>query len=145
MNESPQQINTGVEEEAKIIRAMVEQENSVQNNRLTWLMTIQGLLFAALGFAWDKKDAGGLVVVFCILGVIVSLIGWSSSQLSGKAYQELKVWCDAHTPKEYKGVPVICARGKPNRLHWILRPWRALPWIFALGWVAIFILNIRRA
>jgi hypothetical protein len=108
-------------------------------------MTIQGLLFAALGFAWGTKEAKTLVCVLCVLGVIVSLVGWSSLKLSGVAYRELMDWSKAHSAQEYNGVPIICGLKKPNWAHWILRPWRALPWIFASSWIAIFILNLRRA
>ena len=121
-------------EHAKTIRAMVEEENNVQNNRLTWLMTIQGLLFAALGFAWDKEDARILVSVFCVLGVIVALSSWSALQLSGAAYDELRTWWEKYVPKNYEGPPIMGSTTKPkSSIHWILRPWRLLPWIFILG------------
>ena len=59
-------------ETAKTIRYMLQREEDLLNNRISWLMTIQGLLFASLGFAWDKKDASGLIIVFALLGIFVS-------------------------------------------------------------------------
>ena len=35
------------DEDAKVIREMVRQEADVSNHRLTWMATLQGLLFAA--------------------------------------------------------------------------------------------------
>lgn len=37
------------------IRNLIRHENELINQRLTWLGTFQGLLLAALAFAWDKK------------------------------------------------------------------------------------------
>ena len=34
----------------EIIRSMIQHENQLINERLTWLLTFQGLLLAALGF-----------------------------------------------------------------------------------------------
>ena len=131
---------------ATTIRSMVEEENNLQNNRLTWLMTIQGLLFAALGFAWDKAHARILVCVLCVLAILVSLSSWSALQLSGAAYQELKSWWDKFVPENYDGPPIMGSTAQPKSyLHWILRPWRLLPWIFIIAWVFIFIFNVRRA
>lgn len=62
-----------VKETAQIIRSMIQCEETLLNNRINWLMTIQGLLFAGLGFSWDKKDAGGLIISFALLGIFVSI------------------------------------------------------------------------
>jgi hypothetical protein len=55
-------------DDAAIIRSMIECENRLLNDRINWLVTIQGLLFTALGFAWDKKDTRGLITIFSLLG-----------------------------------------------------------------------------
>jgi hypothetical protein len=39
-------------------------------------MTIQGLLFAALGFRWDKSGAIGLVIIVSVLGTFISESMW---------------------------------------------------------------------
>ena len=43
--------------DAEVIRKMIIDENSLINNRITWLSAFQGLLFAALGFFWGKPGA----------------------------------------------------------------------------------------
>lgn len=130
---------------AKTIRLMIDEENNLQNNRLTWLMTTQGLLFAALGFAWTKEDTRKLVGVFCVMGIFVSLSSWSALQLSGAAYDELRAWWAKHVPANYEGPPVMGSTAKPkSSIQWSLRPWRLLPWVFILGWIFIFIINVRR-
>ena len=129
---------------AQIIRSLIEHENELQNHRLTWLMTIQGLLFAALGFAWDKQDAHALVIIFSILGIVVSLSSWSSLQLNHTAYEELHNWWEKHKPKDYDGPPIVGHRASYNFMLWILRPWRILPWTFILGWLTVVVFNLRR-
>lgn len=119
----PEQIETNIGYiNAEIIRKLIEHENNLQNYRLTWLMTIQGLLLAALGFAWDKKDARGLVVLFCILGILVSLSTFSALKLSGMAFQDLHNWWDNNKPENYVGPPVVGHKAKFHSLYWILRP-----------------------
>jgi hypothetical protein len=132
-------------EHASIIRSMIEHENNLQNYRLTWLMTVQGLLLAGLGFAWDKKDTRELVGVFCLLGILVSISSWSVLRLSGAAYQDLLDWWKNNKPPNYDGPPIIGHQSRYPFVLWILRPWRALPWIFVLGWIFVFIFNLRRA
>src|SRR5205085_12141104 len=58
------------DEDAQIIREMIKQESDVSNHRLTWMVTLQGLLFAGLGFAW--KEGKALITVLAILGVLSS-------------------------------------------------------------------------
>ena len=132
----------------QIIRSLIQHENDLQNHRLTWLMTLQGLLFAALGFAWDKNDTRVLVVIFSILGIAVSLSAWSALRLSNAAYETLESWWKAHKPAEYAGPPIwgyrpdvpagLLAKAT-DRFFWILRPWRILPWTFGLGWFSILV------
>jgi hypothetical protein len=45
-------------------------------------MTIQGLLFAALGFGCDKSGAIGLVLVVSVLGTFISESIWLAVLLS---------------------------------------------------------------
>ena len=61
----------GTKEDAAIIRAMMDSENRMLNDRINWLVTIQGLFFAALGFAWDKADTKGLIAIVSLLGIAV--------------------------------------------------------------------------
>lgn len=40
----------------------VMHENDLMNHRIIWFITLQGLLFAALGFSWGKTDAKNLII-----------------------------------------------------------------------------------
>jgi hypothetical protein len=54
------------------VRQMIYHEGELINHRIGWLVTLQGLLFAALGFAWN--DAKELVyVIICPWNSHISL------------------------------------------------------------------------
>jgi hypothetical protein len=130
---------------AQIIRSMIEHENSLQNYRLTWLMTTQGLLFAALGFAWDKTGAVALVIIVSVLGIFISASMWLVLRLSELAFQGLIEWWEKHQPNDYNGAPVLGLRTQARGFRWYMLPWKTLPWVFALAWLWIFVLNLSRA
>ncbi len=49
------------ERRAEVVRAMIDAENRLVNDRMAWLTTLQGLLFAALGFVWEEPDVRMLI------------------------------------------------------------------------------------
>jgi hypothetical protein len=132
-----------IDEHAKTIREMVQHENTLQNYRITWLMTIQGLLFAGLAFAWDKQDARYVVVIFALLGVLVAVSCWSALRLGNRAFHELHAWWEPHRPT-YQGPPVSGHQAPSSGIMWWLRPWRLLPWVFVCGWIGILGIAITR-
>ncbi len=131
-------------ETAKTIRYMLQREEDLLNNRISWLMTIQGLLFASLGFAWDKKDASGLIIVFALLGIFVSASARTIFPFYSKASKELIAWWDAYKPSDYQGPDVVGFRSTHSGISWLIRPWRALPFIFMIGWILIVIAHLAR-
>ena len=141
--------HSATNEDAAIIRTMINNENRVLNDRITWLTTIQGLLFAALGFAWDKDDAQAVIIIVSCLGVSVALASWTSFTISNKARKDLDAWWEAHKPEDYDGPPVIGIRSfdqdTPIKLLIrSLRPWRSLPIFFILGWLSVLVANWAR-
>jgi hypothetical protein len=132
-------------EEAKIIRSMLEHENNLRNYRFTWFVTLQGLLFSALGFAWGKVDARWLIAMFCVLGFLAAIFSWIEMQLSSKGINELLSWWKDNKPKDYSGPPVIGYEWA--LVQWIryLRPSRSLPWLFVVAWMFIFVYKLVNA
>ena len=57
-----------------VVREMITREDELTNQRMLWMAAFNGLLFAALGFAWDKPGARFLTVVFSILGFTASFL-----------------------------------------------------------------------
>jgi hypothetical protein len=122
------------------LRGMIARENDLLNQRTTWLATLQGLLFAALGFAWDKKGAEPLIAVFCFLGVAISILSLLGFVSVSMAVHRLHDWWQAHRPADYQGPDVV---GLPPRTRWA-NPWNALPLLFGLAWLAVAWINWAR-
>jgi hypothetical protein len=57
-----------LKEYADILRKMVRHENELTNQRLTWMVTLNGLMLTGLGFIWGKPYDKQVIAVFCILG-----------------------------------------------------------------------------
>ena len=132
-----------MDEHAKTVRTMIEHENHLVNYRLTWLITLQGLLFAALGFAWDKRDAWQIIVVFCTMGIVSALSCLLSLSLTQLAIRRQEEWWSHHQPQGYDGPEVI---GLPvSRPMLFALPWLILPVLFMGGWAAILVVNLTRA
>lgn len=124
------------------VREMIRHENDLMNHRISWLLTLEGLLLAALGFAWDKTDARNLIYVFCIIGGVVSASSWRVLGGADKAIIRLYIWWDANKSQGYAGPGVA---GFWRESWWdILLPWRVLPFLFIIAWLAVFIINYLR-
>jgi hypothetical protein len=92
------------DENANIIREMIQHENELVDQRINWMSTIQGLLFAALAFGWEK--APGLIPLLCGLGGIIAFITIINVWLATAATQFLMNWHITKTP-DYPGPPII--------------------------------------
>ena len=140
---TPDKASNGTDN-ANTIRSMLQHEDRIANDRINWLITIQGLLFASLGFAWDKKDAKALIIVFSFMGIMVAFSAWCSLVISNQARHHLADWWDKNKPYDYVGPNVIGLTSFQPSLTRLLRPWRALPFLFILGWILIFFVNLSR-
>lgn len=122
---------------------MVKYENELINQRLTWLGVFQGLLLAALAFAWDKKQQDEcLVVVLCFLGAFVALSCWRGTLLANKAIDNLSSYWDKVKPKDYPGLDVQGVRSGTECLSWLM-PGLALPPAFLIAWILIALISFR--
>ena len=129
-------------EAAETVRQMIYHEGELINQRIGWLVTLQGLLFAALGFAW--KDAKELVYVISVLGILISVSTLAALILGGRASKTILNEWRAHKPVDYNGPDVIGYRSQARFLG-LLRPWYFLPIIFTAAWLSVMAINLRRA
>lgn len=126
---------------AEIIRRMIEHENQLRNNRLTWFITVQSLLFAGLGLAWDSQPIG-LIMIFCLLGIVVAVSAFFALRLNERAFVELHAWWEKEL-SDYLGPPKVgYYDGGGWSLERMLRPWEILPWVFISAWIAVFVLSL---
>ncbi len=138
---------------------MIEHEDDLRNQRLGYLLTLNGLLFTALAFAWKTPSARPLVLVLAGMGILAALSSVASMRRSDAAIRALRVrapalyessWVDdsqRRTLADLQGIPVAFSSNEIHDLmkhhsgdwKWekLLQPWRALPLIFLIAWIAI--------
>jgi len=120
----------------EIVRSMIKSENELINQRMTWVSTFNGFLFASIAFAWDKSQV--LVTVIAFLGIAVSSLSGAALLAANRAFRELYTWWQENKPDNYKGPDVIGlpprSKGWPGK--W-LNPWSAVPVFFAGAWIII--------
>jgi hypothetical protein len=123
------------------IRELIKHENDLVNQRMGWLIQIQGLLFAALGFAWKAAPAS-LVFLICTLGVATAVSLWSALALYSPAVRQLRNWWEDRRPDDIVEGPDVIGFWSPcSGIACLLRPWRALPAIFIIAWISVLILS----
>jgi hypothetical protein len=140
--------------EAAIIRSMIAHEDDLTNQRMTWLVTLHGFLFAALGFAW--KDGKILIPILSTLGITTSLSILYHLYLAHDAIMKLVESWDNRTRGTYKGPDVIGRRTTEPRIPaqttkpgttrprktilWLARlafPWYSVPAMLSFAWVLV--------
>lgn len=131
-----------------IVRQMITREDELTNQRMLWMAAFNGLLLTALGFAWDKKDANDLTVVFSFLGFASSFLTVIPLFFASNAQRRLLLWWRENQPHGYKGPGVI--GGKPvkgdEKLYtFFFTPWIILAVVFAVGWARILYIVCHRS
>jgi hypothetical protein len=118
------------------LRSYIEHENSLMNHRLTWLWTLQGLLFAAVGIAPKQSDS--------FVSLLLCLVGFVSCISIGYILNIGRHILDKLNPQaadlgklidEELGLISTGITGKEGRYIQILFPWILLPWFMASVWI----------
>jgi hypothetical protein len=122
------------------VREMIRVENELINQRLSWLASLQGLLFAALGFAWGKTNTYVLILLFAGMGALVAISIGLATYRANKAIARLSTWWDDNVPAGYSGVGVEGVKSQSG-LSWLM-PGYFLPWVFAAAWLAVGISHL---
>lgn len=118
-----------------VIRQMIQHEDDLLNHRLTWMWTLEGLLFSAAGFVW--KESLAPLIAIAIVGLLSCIsIGYSLNRglcavrdlfgMAGTFKDDL--------PKTFKLPPTIGSRRRA--IEWLL-PGRFLPWLFGMAWIGL--------
>lgn len=124
--------------DAGIIRSMICHENDLVNHRIQWLVTLEGLLFAALSVAWDKLPE--FTYVLSGMGILAALSSGFSLHAARVAIHRLCHWWEDNKTADYHGPDVV---GYIST-SWMSRvaSWHSLPWLFLAGWLALIGLRI---
>lgn len=131
-------MNQNIADRSAEVRHMIDRENDLINYRITWLTTINGLLFAALGFSWDKPTGSQLIQVICALGFVISLIQLAATISANMAIARLVDWWENNKPKDYDGPGVMGFQPIRNRALVYLSFLNWIPFLFMTAWGFIF-------
>jgi hypothetical protein len=127
------------------VRAMIDRENELVNHRITWLTTGQGLLFAALGFLWDKPDARRLIIVLCVFGIAYAIVACFALVSASLAMARICYGWQQHGPIDYEGPGVIglglTVKSSKRKVYFLtcIVFWNWLPILFIFAWIAMFV------
>ena len=125
--------------EAAIIRDMIFRESEYIDHRLTWMVTLQGLLLAGLGFAW--KDGKELIPILGSLGLATSISTGLSLYYAVSSIEALFTEWDERQDQSYLGPDVIIYKHKGMKFVKLLLPWFFLPLAFIVAWVAVMVIH----
>ena len=135
---------------ADAVRAMIAHEDDLLNNRMNWLLVVQGLLFAGLGSLRDAASPiPGLAYVLVAFGFVISISSKVAFMSGERAIRNLLDYWQEHltsTNRSWQDYPPVFGAAIHDRtlmrLDRFLSPQNLLPVVFALGWVVIFILML---
>jgi hypothetical protein len=131
-------------EYVKLVRSLIEHESEVTYHRMIWTAAFHGLLFAALGFVWDKKDAWGLINTFSFLGIVVAILNTYALVMSSAATRQILMWWKDNKPDSYVGFELIgLAPKNPNSYLYFIAPWNILSLAFVCGWISVLVINMK--
>lgn len=124
----------------KAIRAMVEHENLLMNNRIQWFLTINGFLITAIFLSSRLAEKSILITLMALVGLAISLSFWLSLSTGRKAVGRLlSLWKDYRL----RAIPTFNETGViGSRLldGWnYLAPWWALPPVLAVFWLIVML------
>lgn len=124
-----------IECERAEIMERTKAENELIHQRMTWLGSIQGLLFAAIAFAWNLQTARPIVYLVAIVGVLTAVsIGYAIYR-ANSAINTLSTYLDTIKPENFKGLDVEGVRSSSG-ISWLM-PGAFIPPMLACCWVAI--------
>jgi len=122
----------------QIIREMIRHEDDLMNQRLMWLLTLEGLLFATLGFVWGKPAAASVVFTVSTVGIVAAASTTVALHFAQVAVLHLRLWWDQRKPTT-DGPPVIGYHEEWTFLGYAA-PWRLIPLLLMIGWLAMTLL-----
>ncbi len=125
------------------LRSHIEHENDLMNHRLSWLWTLQGLLFAGVGLAPVQGDKF-ISLLLCVVGfvscisigyilhigrLILDVINPQAASLSNQIDEKLGL--------SQVGLSQVGITGEEGRYMQLLFPWILLPWFMSVIWAIL--------
>ena len=141
-----------------VFSRIVDKENNLISQRMTWLMTLNGFVIGAIALLVANADQGNVgfgiaLVVVSTLGSFSNLATYFSNYWAEIAIQEadlaLRQWLSADEEKDRSGLLRLYGRdpgdqqgssdasllGRGRPLTVVLQPWFCLPFLFWISFV----------
>lgn len=117
-------------------RSIIEHENILLNHRMTWMWTLQGLLFTASSFFKKFLNGNFPVFLICIIGIFTCI---SISYSLNKSRRKLdSLHNDVEKLSNNSELEnVIPVHYKNDSIFDFLYPWKFLPITFAFAWISL--------
>jgi hypothetical protein len=120
---------------------MIRHEDTLRDHRMSYLLTLNGFLFASLAFAW--KQTFWLILAIAAVGLAAGLSGFSAQDTSNRAVTKLRDLEPDASP------PLVGLRGDEQdddaqMSDWMKwwQPWKALPKVLMAIWPIIALIKI---
>ena len=123
------------ENDPEIYRAMMRDESEQIHRRISWLASLQGFLFAAFGFAWQKPFALSKIVAW--LGLSVALFVCAGMIASIRAQKKIRASWEKMKPHEYHGPGIQGYHPEGFPIGVYVSAENLLPIAFAVAWVCV--------
>ncbi len=126
----------------KEIRSMLEHENNLIDHRLTWMGTLQGLLFTAFAVLTTDGKHYFPTLIISIVGVVSCISVAYSLYWSNKELEKL----GDHSSVFFKILSELPPDSKKEKnclsKYNFLWPWLFLPWVFCIAWTLLFFYSL---
>jgi hypothetical protein len=119
----------------------IRHENGLIDNRITWMLTLQGLFVVSLSFLLKDKPHRIAAVIVCCIGFVTSVTLGCSIVVGMHVLNELNPVATelGRAIANEIGVTPINMTGRASGVLSFLLPWRILPWFFAYVWIVLAI------
>jgi hypothetical protein len=130
---------------AKARLEMWRHEDTLMNQRVTWLAIFNTFLVNALAMSWTKGSPHGLRIGVSVCGLVVSVAALIGLAFSWKAMKDLDRWWKTNVKGAIRDL-LPCetlkgfdADGSFYELIWYLSPWFVLPFVSIAGWIVALV------
>jgi hypothetical protein len=134
-----------IESRAGIVRSTLEHYSRLRNDRVKTMLTLQSLMFVALGFIWDKSPAATVVIVSA--GLIASFALADFLRECQRAARQLLDWWANSRLEDPEGlgppIRLSCEFVTENPCSWC-RSISLLEFAIGIAWGALLLLALKR-
>lgn len=116
----------------------LKHENDMLNHRLSWLWTLQGLLFASFGLLLENISAGKLPIsTICAVGICSCISVGYSVQKGHQVLNSIRPSINTILRKIESDLALDETKTVKSGCFAFLHPWRFMPWVICVAWAVL--------